>query len=66
MLLSLLESSLRSYPNYDDNNYNLDELIIRYNDHSSLHAIKNKCVELNSTFTFKRLTRSKYPLQLND
>ena len=34
--------------NYDDSNYNLDELIIRYNDHPSILAIKNKCTELNS------------------
>ena len=31
--------------NYDDSNYNLDELIIRYNDHPSILAIKNKCKE---------------------
>ena len=37
---------------YDDSSYNLDELIIRYNDHPSILAIKNKCTELISTFTF--------------
>ena len=34
--------------------YNLDELTIRYNDHPSVLAIKNKCMESNSTFTFKK------------
>ena len=43
--------------NYDDSNYNLDELIIRYNDHPSILAIKNKCTELNSTFTFKKVDK---------
>ena len=43
--------------NYDDRDYNLDELIIRYNDHSSILAIKNKCTELNSTFTFKKVDK---------
>ena len=38
---------------YDDSNYDLDELIIIYNDHPSILAIKNKCTELNSTFSFK-------------
>ena len=40
--------------NYDDSNYNLDELIIRYNNHPSILAIKNKCKESNSTFSFKK------------
>ena len=43
--------------NYDDSNYNLDELIIRYNDHPSILAIKNKCTELNLTFTFKKVDK---------
>ena len=45
--------------NYDDSNYNLDELIIRYNDHPSISilAIKSKCTELNSTFTFKKVDK---------
>ena len=43
--------------NYGDSNYNLDKLIIRYNDHLSILAIKNKCTELNSTFTFKKLDK---------
>ena len=41
--------------NYVDSSYNLDELIIRYNDHPSILAIKIKCTELNSTFTFKNV-----------
>ena len=41
--------------NYDDSNYNLDELIIRYNDHPSIIAIENKFTELNSIFTFKKV-----------
>ena len=40
---------------YDDSNYDLDELIIIYNDHPSILAIKNKCTELNSTFSFKKV-----------
>ena len=52
--------------NYDDSNYNLDELIMRYNDHPSILIIKNKCTELNSTFTFNKVDKRKYPLQLND
>ena len=43
--------------NYDDRDYNLDELIIRYNDHSGILPIKNKCTELNSTFTFKKVDK---------
>ena len=45
--------------NYDDSNYNLDELIIRYNDHPSISilAIKSKCTELNSTVTFKKVDK---------
>ena len=43
--------------NNDDSNYNLDELIIRYNDHPSILAIKNKCTELNSTLTFKKVDK---------
>ena len=43
--------------NYHDINYNLDELIIRYNDHPSILAIKNTCTELNSTFTFKKVDK---------
>ena len=43
--------------NYDDSNYNVDELIIRYNDHPSILAIKNKCTELNLTFTFKKVDK---------
>ena len=43
--------------NYEDNSYNLDELIIRYNDHPRILAIKNKCMELNSTFTFKKFDK---------
>ena len=37
--------------------YNLDELIIRYNNHPGILAIKNKCTELNSTFTFKNVDK---------
>ena len=44
--------------NYDDSNYNIDELIIRYNDHPSILAIKDKAL--------RRLIRRKYPLQLNE
>ena len=40
---------------YDDSNYDLDELIIIYNDHPSRLAIKNKCTEINSTFSFKKV-----------
>ena len=40
---------------YDDSNYDLDELIIIYNDHPSILAIKNKCTEINSTFSFKKV-----------
>ena len=43
--------------NYDASNYNLDEVIIRYNDHPSILAIKNKCMESNSTFTFKKIDK---------
>ena len=43
--------------NYDDSNYNLDKLIIRYNDHPSIVAIKNKCTELDSSFTFKKIDK---------
>ena len=43
------------FSNCDDSNYNLDELIIRYNDHPSILAIKNKNTELNSTFTLKKV-----------
>ena len=43
--------------NYDDSNSNLDELIIRYNDHPSILAVKNKCAESNSTFTFKTVDK---------
>ena len=34
--------------NYDDSNCNLDELIVRYNDHPSILAIKNKYTKLFS------------------
>ena len=34
--------------NCDDGNCNLDELIIRYNDHPSILTIKNKCTKLFS------------------
>ena len=34
--------------NYDDSNCNLDELIVRYNDHPSTLAIKNKYTKLFS------------------
>ena len=50
--------------NYDDSNYNLDELIIRYNDHPSIHAIKNKCTELNSTFTFKKVFKEQISIAI--
>ena len=43
--------------NYDDINYNLDKLIIWYNDHPSILAIKFKCTESNSTFTFKKVDK---------
>ena len=43
--------------NYDNRNYNIDELFVRYNDHPSILAIKNKCTELNSTFTFKKVDK---------
>ena len=43
--------------NYDDSNYNPDELIIRYDDHPSILAIKNKCIESNSTFSFKKVDK---------
>ena len=43
--------------NYNDSDCNLDELIIRYNDHPSILAVKNKCTELNSTFTFKKVDK---------
>ena len=43
--------------NYNADNYNLDEFITRYNDHPSMVAIKNKCTELNSTFTFKKVNK---------
>ena len=42
---------------YYDSNYNFDELIIRYNDHPSILSIKNKCSQLNSTFTFKKIDK---------
>ena len=43
--------------NYEDSNYNPDELIIRYNDHPSIITIKNKCTELNSTFTSEKVAK---------
>ena len=46
--------------NYDSNN-NLDELIIRHNNHATILAIKNKYALINPTFTFRRLIRGKYP-----
>ena len=48
---------MRSYQpsNYDDSSYNLDELVIRYNEHPSILAIKNKCAELNSTLTLQKV-----------
>ena len=54
MLLPHLESSIRSYI---ISITNLDKLIIRYNDHSSILAIKNKCTELNSNFTYKKVDK---------
>ena len=45
--------------NYDNSNYNLDELIMRYNDHPSILIIKNKCTELNSSFTFNKVDKEK-------
>ena len=48
-------------PSNYDSNYNLDELIIRHNNHASILTIKNKYAELNPTFTFRRLIRGKYP-----
>ena len=51
-----------NYDSIDD----LTKLILRSKDHPSKLAIKNKCTELNSTFIFKRLIRTKYLLQLND
>ena len=41
----------------NDSNCNLDKLIIRYNDHLSILAIENKCMELNSTLTFKKVDK---------
>ena len=43
--------------NYDDSSYNLVELIIRYNEHPSILAIKNKCAELKSTFTLEKVDK---------
>ena len=56
MFLTLLESSMimKLRSNYDDSNYNFDELIIRHNDYPGILAIKNKCTDLNSTFPFKK------------
>ena len=55
---STLEIKYEKFPsNYDASNYNLDEVIIRYNDHPSILAIKNKCMESNSTFTFKKIDK---------
>ena len=41
--------------NYYGSNCNIDELIIRYSYHPSILVIKNKCTELNSTFTLKKV-----------
>ena len=50
--------------NYDDSNYNLDELIIRYNDHPSILAIQNECPKLNSTFTFKKVDKEQISIAI--
>ena len=56
MLLPLLECH-SCHSNSNDSHYDLDELVIRYNDHPSILAIKNKCMELNSTFTFQKVDK---------
>ena len=50
--------------NYDDSNYNLDELIIIYNDYPNILAIKNKCTELNSAFTFKKVDKEQISIAI--
>ena len=61
MLLPHLESSIRSYI---ISITNLDKLIIRYNDHSSILAIKNKCTELNSNFTYKKVDKEQISIAI--
>ena len=39
-------------------------LIIGYNDHPSILAIKNKCTELNSTFTFKKVFKEQISIAI--
>ena len=50
--------------NYHSTNCNLDQLIIRYNDHPSILAIKNKCTELNSTFTFTKVDKEQISIAI--
>ena len=51
--------------NYDDSNYNFDELVIIYNDHPSILVIKNdKSTELNSTFTFKKVDKEQISFRI--
>ena len=68
-VVATLRIKYESVPShYGDENFNLDKLIIRYNDHPSILATKNKCTELNSTFTFKKVDKEQIPIafkQLN-
>ena len=50
--------------NYVDSSYNLDELIIRYNEHPNILAIKNKCTELNSTLIFKKVDKEQIAIAI--
>ena len=59
MLLLLLESSID-----DPSNCNLDKLVITCEDYPSIIAIKNKCTELNSTFTFKKANKEQISIAI--
>ena len=52
MLLLLLESSMRSSPLTT-----MIAITASNNDHAYILAIKNKCAELNSAFTFKSIDK---------
>ena len=51
-------------PSNYDSNYNLDELIIRHNNHASILAIKNKYAELNPTFTFQKVDKEQISIAI--
>ena len=59
MLLLLLVSSID-----DPSNCNLDKLVTTCEDYPSIIAIKNKCTELNSTFTFKKANKEQISIAI--